>query len=121
MLGLKDVAVVEGAVCGDPLLGAEDLLVGDAIRLVHGAQFRDVSSEDIAGQRLRVMFDRVDIGSRLLEFTCAKSLMLISEFGVVAKARVLEIDSKGEDRTYLLFDEKIRPGAQHVILAEIGR
>lgn len=66
----------------------------------------------------RIIFDEVDIGAGSLDLKIAKSITLMSEFGIIVYARILHNRNELSGHSFLLLEERIAPLIDYTILSQ---
>ena len=116
LLPSRCLTATYGVGVGDALLSPGDFIVGDSIALSDWAGAIEVLVECHGARRHRILFNEIDIGTRSLELELAKSITLMSEFGIGLQGRIMH--HAGEGQSFLLLEEQISQATDYTIISE---
>lgn len=116
LLPSRCLSATYGVAVGNALVSPEDFIVGDSIALSDRAWAIEVLVECHGARRQRILFDEIDIGTRSLELDLAKSITLMSEFGIDLQGRIMH--HAGEGQSFLLLEGQISQATDYTIISE---
>ena len=107
-----------GVTFDEALTGPGDFIVGDSIKLLDQSGVIPVLVKSHDQCKYRIIFDEVDIGAGSLDLKIAKSITLMSEFGIIVYARILHNRNELSGHLFLLLEERIAPLIDYTILSQ---